>query len=356
MRVLIVSLFIMLPLTLFSQTETSGILTLPENSHNFGRIMEAGGVVSHRFIFENSGESPLVINKVRTTCGCTTPKWTRNTVAPGEMGFVEVQFNPKGRKGSFHKTVQIQSTAKNSNMFLTIDGNVVQTLEQEKLKQNIGELKVKADHVNMGFLYKGTFGTEHLIIANPTDHSLNVEFKDVPEYIKLTVKPEVLEPGEYGQIEVKYYPDQLNDWDMILDKIKLILNNKVAKEQLVISANIREDFSKFTPEQLEVAPKVIFEQDIFRYDTITSDKSIECKFKIRNEGQSDLIIRAVKPSCGCTAVKPEKSVLAPGESTYINSEFFPKGRSGDIRNSITVITNDPKQHKKHLIMLGFIKR
>jgi len=96
-------------------------------------------------------------------------------------------------------------------------------------------------------------------------------------------------------------------------------------------------------------------EDVFDHDTIPQDNPVECRFLIRNDGQSDLIIRSVKPSCGCTAVKPEKSTLAPGDSTYIDAVFYPKGRSGDFKNGITIVTNDPRLYKKYFFIEGYVK-
>ena len=62
---------------------------------------------------------------------------------------------------------------------------------------------------------------------------------------------------------------------------------------------------------------------------------------ITNEGKSDLVIRKVKASCGCTAIEPEKTVIAPGEKTSIKAIFNSRGKSGRQNKSITVITNDP---------------
>ncbi|HCY24836.1 MAG TPA: hypothetical protein DHU80_01260, partial [Cryomorphaceae bacterium] len=48
---------------------------------NYGKI-EKGGNGSRVFKFKNEGNEPLVLNSVRASCGCTTPKWTREPIAP----------------------------------------------------------------------------------------------------------------------------------------------------------------------------------------------------------------------------------------------------------------------------------
>ena len=356
MKSLLIVLFFF-PALVGAQDAGPGILLFQQNNHDFGMIMEYGGKVSHRFILSNTGGQPFVVTNVRSTCGCTTPSWTKEPVAPGEKGFIEVEFDPKGKEGAFNKTIQVQSTAENANMFITISGTVLHPPRPEELHEDIGFLKVKADQVNMGFLYKGTTGTEYLVMENPTDQPVKVEFDSVPEYISLISYPDVLEPGEYGWIEVIFNTNLTDRWDIVLNKIILVLNGTpIEEKKLVLSANIREDFRDYTPEQLSAAPKASFEKDDFELDTITNDRPVRCRIRLSNTGNSDLIIRAVIPSCGCTAAAPKKGILAPGETTTIEAEFNPIGRAKAFRNSITVITNDPVQYKKHIIIRGYIKR
>jgi hypothetical protein len=355
MRPLAIIFFTLFCFTLGAQNEGAGILQVPSNAYDFGRIMEDGGSVKHRFEFMNSGSGSLSISNVRTTCGCTIPVWTKEPVIPGKSGFVEVEFNPEGRAGDFHKTIQIQSTAANANMFLTISGTVVPALKEEELHYQLGGLAIKADQVNLGYLYKGATGVEHITVRNSTGSVMEVKFSDVPDYIILDAIPSILKPEEYGQIEVHYCTEKVDDWDIVIDQVSLLLNNVPVKDKkLSIIANIREDFRGLTPEQKEVAPKAEFNAIVYRLDTINSGSPVECKFMIKNTGKSDLKIRAVKASCGCTAVKPEKSNLAPGDSAWVSAIFDPKGRSGDFKNGITVVTNDPFQYKKYLYMEGYI--
>ncbi len=356
MRGILITAFLAVHIISYTQINEGAILTLSSNSFDFGRIFEDKGIVHHRFYFTNSGTEPLTITNVRTTCGCAIPVWTKNPVLPGNEGFVEIEFNPKNRPGAFHKTVQIQSTAHNANMFVTISGTVIPPLKMENLTHALGVLKIQTNVINLGYLYKGATGVKSLIIANPASYSVEVGFANLPDHLALLVDPQVLQPGEYGQIEVQYCTEKLDDWDVVIDQIPVVLNNKEDENiKLTITANIREDFSVLTQEQMEMAPIASYSKDTYIYDTITRDDPIDCRFLIRNDGQSELIIRAVKPSCGCTAVKPEKSTLAPGDSTYIDAMFYPKGRSGNFKNGITVVTNDPKLYKKYLFIEGYIK-
>jgi hypothetical protein len=75
------------------------------------------------FKFTNKGKAPLVLSNVRASCGCTTPKWTREPVQPGEEGIIEVKYNTR-ILGNFNKSIRVTSNAANSVVVLRIKGKV----------------------------------------------------------------------------------------------------------------------------------------------------------------------------------------------------------------------------------------
>lgn len=83
---------------------------------------------------------------------------------------------------------------------------------------------------------------------------------------------------------------------------------------------------------------------------------MEHAFKLTNNGKSNLYIRKVSASCGCTAAQPEKTVVAAGESTLIKATFNAAGREGNQKKAITVITSDPKRSKTILWINGIVSR
>lgn len=88
-------------------------------SHDFGTIIEGEKVVCY-FNYANSGGDDLVINSVKTTCGCTIPEWKREPLRPGEKESLKVVFDAAGRSGSQLKVITVRSNAGNSTIRLTI--------------------------------------------------------------------------------------------------------------------------------------------------------------------------------------------------------------------------------------------
>lgn len=99
-------------------------ITINEEEHDFGIVSENGGPVSTDFIVKNNMNEPILINKVRASCGCTTPKWTKEPIAPGKTGKITVTYNPQGRPGSFSKTVTIMTSGNPERIVTRIKGVV----------------------------------------------------------------------------------------------------------------------------------------------------------------------------------------------------------------------------------------
>ncbi|MEY2925508.1 MAG: hypothetical protein RLZZ337_2059 [Bacteroidota bacterium] len=97
--------------------------TIEKTSHDFGTI-EEGVQATVTFTFKNTGNAPLVLNSVKASCGCTTPKWTKEPVAPGQEGTVTAIYNSQGRPGNFTKTITVTHNGEGGTEFLTIRGNV----------------------------------------------------------------------------------------------------------------------------------------------------------------------------------------------------------------------------------------
>ncbi len=104
-------------------TSTQADFLFEMENHDFGAITE-GTQATYEFKFINTGKEPLVISNVQASCGCTTPKWSTEPIAPGKSGTITATYNSTGRPGPFTKTITITSNAKSSPKILTINGTV----------------------------------------------------------------------------------------------------------------------------------------------------------------------------------------------------------------------------------------
>lgn len=95
-----------------ASAQKKAVISAEQTSHDFGQIKEADGKVSATFAVKNTGDAPLVITRVIASCGCTTPEWTKEPIAPGQSGDIKITYDPKGRPGRSLKRFQFTATVK----------------------------------------------------------------------------------------------------------------------------------------------------------------------------------------------------------------------------------------------------
>ena len=104
--------------------ENPPVIEFDHEEFDFGLIAQ-GEQVYHVFTIKNVGESDLILNDVKPTCGCTVPKnWPKKPLAPGESAEIEVQYDGSGN-GLVKKLITVSSNAKPALNKLYLSGKVV---------------------------------------------------------------------------------------------------------------------------------------------------------------------------------------------------------------------------------------
>lgn len=106
------------PVTPTTAVATEDFLVLKETEHDFLKIPQ-GKPVYYSFEIVNIGKTPLKLDNVTATCGCTTPEWSQEPILPGASAKIKVGYNAAA-EGAFEK-------------FITVNYNTNQT-KQIKIK------------------------------------------------------------------------------------------------------------------------------------------------------------------------------------------------------------------------------
>lgn len=122
--ILLFSLLLMVAGVSFAQGQRAAVISTSKTDHDFGVIKESAGKVTHAFVVKNTGTAPLVLTRVVASCGCTTPEYSTEPIAPGQEGRIVVSFNPAGRPGQFLKTIAVYSNGRDGAFTLRIKGVV----------------------------------------------------------------------------------------------------------------------------------------------------------------------------------------------------------------------------------------
>jgi hypothetical protein len=106
-------------------TETSkngAVIEFETTEHDFGTIPQ-GGDGTFVFVFKNKGNEPLILNNVRSSCGCTIPEWPKEPLKKGDKGKIRVSYNTR-ITGNFTKSITVYSNSTGAPVVLNIKGKV----------------------------------------------------------------------------------------------------------------------------------------------------------------------------------------------------------------------------------------
>ncbi|MDR1381275.1 MAG: DUF1573 domain-containing protein [Tannerella sp.] len=106
------------------EQETARTTVRPDTPEQNLGSMKTGETYACTFVLMNTGDRPLAITDIVTSCGCTTPSWSRQPVAPGKTVEIRVEVTPDA-PGAFRKTLTVYGNMENAPLHLTIAGEVI---------------------------------------------------------------------------------------------------------------------------------------------------------------------------------------------------------------------------------------
>lgn len=342
-------------------------LSFDNAKHNFGTLKEEQNEASHTFTFTNKGKTAVTLTDVKPSCGCTTPDWTRGSVAPGKTGMVKATYSTIGRPGPFNKTITVRARPEGAPADGSKDLVAVLQFEGTVTPKRLGiadyypfqsgQLRMNTNNVSFNKVYHGQNTTSRLKLYNDGETPVTFRKVEAPAHVTVALAENtMLKPKDSTTVDIKFDAANVNDWGFVSDRF--LLHTDDSKEPIkfvYVTALIEEDFSKLSDADKANAPVAAFDSTTYHFGTVNAGTVVNYEFKFTNKGNRDLVIRKTKPSCGCTASEPSKSTLKPGESSSIKVSFDTNGRTDRQVKYITVITNDPKNPMVNLALDGTVK-
>ena len=110
----------------FAQSGPKIDFAAKDNTIDYGTISKKSDNGIRSFKFTNTGDAPLIITDVLSTCGCTVPIKPSEPIMPGKTGKIDVKYNMT--LGPIRKTLTVESNAVNydgGRIALKIKGEVI---------------------------------------------------------------------------------------------------------------------------------------------------------------------------------------------------------------------------------------
>ena len=333
-------------------------LFFKEKTHDFGEVLEQQGNADYEFVYTNNSGRPVRIISVQASCGCTTPDWSKEAVAPGKSGFIKASYDPKGRPGYFNKSLTVTTDLSANPLMLQIKGTVVDklTVKDEVLSAANGNLKWKNSSFSLGKIYiNKEISTTEFAVMN--DGPAKIDFKEVvaPSYIQV-ITPPSLQPGERGVVKLKYDAKTKNRYGFQSDNIELKTTDSLnPNKSFSVYATIEESFPPMKAEELAKAPVLTLDKNEISFGRVKKDEQIENTVSFQNKGKKNLEVRYIQTNCSCVVASSDKQVIKPGEVATLTVKFITEGRGGTQNKAITVYSNDPRNPVQRLTITGYIE-
>ena len=132
----ILGLIAAIMITTASYAQAGAKIEFKSDTVDYGTTSKDSDNGIRTFEFTNTGDAPLTIKDVKSSCGCTVPSWPKESIAPGKSGKIEVKYNMT--PGPIRKTITVQSNAVNQPdgvVALKLKGDVVKKEEVNVLQK-----------------------------------------------------------------------------------------------------------------------------------------------------------------------------------------------------------------------------
>ena len=94
--------------------------------NDFGKVKKGTQGLKCTFTYTNTGNDMLFISRVKKSCGCTVPVYSKEPIAPGQSATIEVGYTTTDVIGVFNKKITVFTNAINNATVLTIKGEVIE--------------------------------------------------------------------------------------------------------------------------------------------------------------------------------------------------------------------------------------
>lgn len=306
--------------------------------------------VSAEYEMQNTGTEPLVINDVRTSCGCTEVFYPHAPIPAGQNFSVVVTYDAK-QMGHFQKQIALYTNAEDAPVILTMRGIIVEEVESYmgEYDYTLGSLSVDATQIEFDDVNHGDRPVARIHVRNNTDEPVQPVIMHLPRYLVSEVSPSKVMPGKDAVVYMMFNSDLVNDYGLIQTTVYLGANpgEKVSEDKSIdVSAVLLPDFRDVPEENKVMSPRISLSETTLNLGAFGNKKKLRGEIEITNEGQSDLEISRLQMFTIGLQVSLNKTVIKPGETARLKVVAVAKDlKRARSKPRILMITNDPKMPK-----------
>ena len=305
--------------------------------------------VTATYELRNKGKRRLVIESVRTDCGCTAVDFPKE-VAAGDNFTIKMTYDAR-QLGHFHKMAAIKSNASEQPLYLTMKGVVLaEVLDYAgNYPLSMGTMLLDKTELEFDDVNKGDEVIQEIHVYNNGTDVMQPNLMHLPPYLTAQVVPETISPGHGATITVTLHSEKLRDYGLTQTNVYLgkHLGDKVnADIEVPVSAILLPDLSAFANVNKDQAPQLQISTTDIDFTSFDNKSKKTVDVTLQNTGQSALVISSLQMFTSGLKVTLGSREINPGQSTTLKIT----GIAADLKNvrkrpRILMITNDPDHSK-----------
>lgn len=334
------------------------IVRFDRTVYDWGDVTVKDGPLECVFTFTNVSDAPVTVTSVRSSCGCTSVKWTTEVVDPGQSGTVEAVYTNDEGPYPFDKTLSVSFDRVRRPVVLHLRGVV----HKKKLPLNeaypihLEGLALKDTVFKIGNLSQGESKSAEIRVANVSKAPVRVSWADVSPNLSFT--PAILEikAGETAVFGVTVDADRTL-WGTNTYMATPVVNGKRQGRHIAFRATTKENFDFWSEARLESSPVAQVPETSCAPEPVSKGTPMRASFEISNDGRSPLHIYAADLSSDALSVAADFPLeVAVGKKVVLNFTIVTSSlKAGKEQLFIaTLYTDDPQRSLIHLYIDAII--
>lgn len=317
-------------------------------------VIDCGSVlyespVTAKFELRNKGND-LVINDVRTNCGCIVASYPKGTIVKGDSFAIQVVYDTR-QLGHFEKEVAVYSNASAEPYCLKMRGVVVDKVVDfaGKYDYTLGTVRTDKNNIEFDDVNMGDLPLQKIHIINNGSSSVSPVVMHLPSWLTASVSPTTITPGRAGIATLALNSSKLRDYGLTQTSVYLGMfpGDKVNdNKEITVSAVLLPDFRNMSESQRLNAPVMSLSEHSLDLGDFGDKQQKSGTIIITNTGKSRLEINSLQMFTLGLKVRLNKTRIAPGETAKLKITAYKKQLKA-VRSQprVLMITNDPKNAK-----------
>lgn len=302
-----------------------------------------------KFELRNKGND-LVINSVRSSCGCVVADYPKEVIPKGDSFAIQVVYDAR-QLGHFEKEVAVYSNAADEPYYLKLKGVVVDKVVDfaGKYDYTLGTVRTDRNDIEFDNVNEGDMPVQKIHIMNNGSTSVSPTVMHLPSWMTAEVSPTTIAPGRTGVATLTLNSDKLRDYGLTQTSVYLGMfhGDKVsADREITVSAVLLPSFRNMSETQRLNAPRLSLSNSSLDLGEFGAKQDKSGTIIITNTGKSRLEISSLQMFTMGLKVRLNKTRLAAGESAKLKITAYKKQlKNARSKPRVLMITNDPENAK-----------